>query len=227
MQRLFFFFIFSTACSPNWVDIKPTDESNSPPGSIEEIPNMEYDTAGSTDTSSNNGYDEDTSNSNDNDEDSNTPDEPEFRITSGTWNLEEATTVSDPCGWNTYLYSWLSFDVYDFLPSSFTITPEADQFGIKANNFGAQDTISCTLDGDDFSCTLQTVDAQELTPGWPRYWEYQIDFSGSILDASKLVGRASVSFPQVNPGDDFNLQVFGMEHTECGQTYDLTLVATN
>ena len=71
---------------------------------------------------------------------------------------------------------------------------------------------------------MQTVEARELVAGWPRYWEYEIDFRGTILGPDILVGQASVSFPQVNPGDDYNLQLAGMEHTECGQTYELTLI---
>ena len=46
-----------------------------------------------------------------------------------------------------------------------------------------------------------------------------------IIDENTLIGQASVEFTQVNPGDDYAMQLAGMEHTECGQVYSLTLGA--
>jgi len=152
-----------------------------------------------------------------------------FKLTSGIWDLADATTSSDPCGWNYHLANNFGLDFTTFLPSSFNVDAEDGLFRIKAIDYGARDNITCTIDEQDFSCTLQTVDAQQVTStedgnGWPRYWIYEISFEGTIIDEDNLSGVASVEFPVVNPGDAFSLGTAGMDNTECGQSFELTLV---
>jgi hypothetical protein len=114
--------------------------------------------------------DSETETINDSDADSEEPndaidtsvDDSVFILTSGTWDLADATTISDPCGWKYHLTNTFGLELADFLPSSFNIDAEEGQFRIKANNYGARDNILCTINGQDFSCTLQTVDAQQV-----------------------------------------------------------------
>ena len=141
----------------------------------------------------------------------------------------DAETISDPCGWNYHLTNSFDLELADFLPSSFNVDAEDGQFRIKAINYGARDNIICTINDRDFSCTLQTVDALQILTyedggGWPRSWVYEISFDGRIIDENNLSGVASVEYPQVNPGDAWSLGLAGMDHRECGQSFNLTLV---
>ena len=159
-------------------------------------------------------------------------------VTSGTWTLVDASLIDDPCGWMSALVNVttgvdytdepLTFDV--FLPSQFDVSAAEGRFDIKAANYGARDYIECTFIADDFACTTQSVDAIPVLSGasdWPRYWIYQIDFSGSYVDNNTLTGDALVTFPKINPGDAYNLGVSGLGLKEdCPQTYRLTLAAT-
>ena len=152
-----------------------------------------------------------------------------FRLTSGTWDLADATIISDICGWNYHLTNAFGLELTDFLPSSFNVEAEDGQFRIKAINYGARDNITCTIEGRDFSCTLQTVDSQQVLnyedgTGWPRSWVYEISFDGRIIDEDNLSGVASVEYPQVNPGDAYALATVGLDPAECGQSFELTMV---
>ena len=144
------------------------------------------------------------------------------QVASGTWVLADAVTIDDPCRWLDVIEG-MNLSALSFLPSSFAVNAYEDGFELKALNFGARDNIDCTVSGDDFACSLQTVDALEVTDGWPRSWVYEIDFRGTILNEARLVGIASVEFPQVNPGDAFYLGAYGMDNDECGQAFELTL----
>lgn len=150
-------------------------------------------------------------------------------LTSGIWDLSNATTISDPCGWNYHLTNSFGLELVDFLPSSFNVDAEDGQFTIKAINYGARENILCTINDQDFSCTLQTVDAQQVLTyedggGWPSYWVYEISFDGQIIDEENLSGVASVEYPQVNPGDAYALGLVGLDPAACGQSFELTLV---
>lgn len=152
-----------------------------------------------------------------------------FRLTSGIWDLSNATIVSDICGWNYHLTNAFGLELADFLPSSFNVEAEAGQFRIKAISYGARDNITCTIEGRDFSCTLQTVDAQQVLSyedggGWPRSWVYEISFNGRIIDEDNLSGVASVEYPQINPGDAYALATAGLNPADCGQSFELTMV---
>ena len=234
---LFFTYLILSpiACIPDWVDTKPQAETDSTTEATQPVPAEEYDSATIQDTSIDNTEDnEDSSNSHNDDieeNDDTEPNSPTVQITSGTWILAESSVVSDPCDWNSYVETY-GVDFTAFLPTSFNVNAEAGQFGIKANNFGARDTITCTIDDQDFSCTLQTVDSQSVTTfedgrGWPRYWVYEISFEGRIIDEDNLIGVASVEFPSVNPGDAWAIGIYGMSLAECGQAYELTLVSQN
>ena len=151
--------------------------------------------------------------------------DPVVLLASGTWELDDGDVVSDPCGWNEVLAEYVSLTIFDFLPETFDVEAEEGAFRIKAQNYGAQDYIDCPIVDGEFACSLQTVAAQQLVSGWPTYWTYEIDFRGSVIDDETLVGRASVEFPEINPWDDYSLQGNGVDHEDCGQVYDLTLVA--
>lgn len=146
-------------------------------------------------------------------------------LASGTWSLDDGEVISDPCGWNGVLAEYVSLSIFDFLPETFDVEAEEDTFRIKAKDYGAKDYIECPIEDGEFVCSMQTVAAQQLVSGWPTYWTYEIDFRGSVIDDETLVGRASVEFPEVNPWDDYSLQGNGVDHEDCGQVYDLTLVA--
>ena len=152
-----------------------------------------------------------------------------FKLTSGTWDLSDATTISDPCGWNYHLTNAFGVELADFLPSSFNVDAEQGLFRIKAINYGARDNILCTINGENFSCTLQTVDAQKVITyedgyEWPRNWIYEISFDGRIIDEDNLSGVALVQYPQVPPGDAYALGLAGLNPAECGQSFELTMV---
>ena len=164
-----------------------------------------------------------------NDEDDTSVDDRVSQITSGIWDLSDATTINDICGWNYYLTNSFGLELADFLPTSFNVDAEDGLFRIKAINYGARNNITCTINGRDFSCTLQTVDAQQVLnyedgSGWPRYWVYDITFDGQIIDEDNIVGLASVEYPQINPGDAYAIGLVGMDPADCGQTFELTLV---
>ena len=151
----------------------------------------------------------------------------ETPVVAGVWRLADESVVEDPCGWNRLLANGLDLTLADMLPSTFDVEAYAAGFRIKARNYGAQDTIDCSLSGDDFTCTLQTVSAQQVTSGWPTYWTYEIDFRGNVVNERTIAGRATVEFPVVNPGDAFQLGLAFMDPSECGQAFDLTLVASD
>ena len=155
-------------------------------------------------------------------------------LTSGTWTLTDADLEQDSCGMMSALaeYSastnWdgdpISFDM--FLPSRFDVSATQDRFRIKALNYRAAGYIECTFSGENFACSTQTADSTQVTSGWPTYWTYQIEFSGTYIDSRTLVGDAVVTFPKVNPGDDYGMQVSGLGRPQdCPQTYRLTLKA--
>ena len=166
-------------------------------------------------------------------------------LTSGTWRLVNASLTDDPCGWMTALFNITSgLDEYEpytfdlFLPSQFDVSATMGRFDIKATNYGARDYIACTFIDDAFTCTTQSVDSTPVATDsespsygpsdWPRYWVYQIEFSGSYVDNNTLIGDALVTFPRVNPGDAYSLGMSGLGTKEqCSQTYRLTLAATN
>ena len=198
----------------------------------------EEDSIGSADTAiDNTEQDSNTDTVDDSDTDSAEPndaidtsvDDSVFILTSGIWDLSNATTISDPCGWNYHLTNAFGLELADFLPSSFNVDAEPGQFRIKAISYGARDNITCTIEGRDFSCTLQTVDAQtvityENGTVWPRSWVYEISFDGRIIDEDNLSGVASVEYPQVNPGDAYALFSIGLDPAECGQSFELTMM---
>ena len=115
-----------------------------------------------------------------------------------------------------------------FLPQTFDVVGGEDTFEIRATNFGAESYILCEFEGDEFGCEMQNADSQQVVTGWPTYWVYEIDFSGSWVDENTLTGEALVTFPQSNPGDDWTLQVSGLGSPEdCEQKYRLTLTTSN
>ena len=222
----FSLFIFFIGCRTN-IENKPTE------GEL-----LEADSTVSVDTGTDSTEeDSETETVNDSDADSEEPndaidtsvDDSVFILTSGTWDLADATTISDICGWNYHLANLVGLELTDFLPSSFNVDVEEGQFRIKAISYGARDNILCTINEQDFSCTLQTVDAKEVVTYedgtvWPRNWVYEISFEGQIIDEDNLRGIASVEYPQVNPGDAYALATAGLDPAECGQSFELTLV---
>ena len=223
----FSLFIFFIGCRTN-IENKPTE------GEL-----LEADSTVSVDTGTDS-TEEDSETETVNDSDAESDDEPNEAIdtsvddsvselTSGIWDLADAETISDPCGWNYHLTNIFGLGLADFLPSSFNVDAEDGQFRIKAINYGARDDIICTINDRDFSCTLQTVDVKPVITyedgyEWPRYWVYEISFDGNIIDENNLSGVASVEFPVINPGDAYSLGLAGMDNTECGQSFELTLV---
>ena len=163
--------------------------------------------------------------------------EPETRtVKSGQWVLDSSELVEDECGWMEALYevtrdaSWVeeAIEYNAFLPQTFDVDGGEDTFEIRATNFGAESYILCAFEGDEFGCEMQNADSQQVVTGWPTYWEYEIDFSGSWVDENTLTGEALVTFPQSNPGDDWTLQVSGLGSPEdCEQKYRLTLTTSN
>lgn len=153
-------------------------------------------------------------------------------LTSGTWALTGADLEQDSCGLMDALYDYtgsaewvenpITFDM--FLPSRFDVSATQDQFRIKALDYRAAGYIECTFSGENFACSTQTAESTQVASGWPTYWVYQIEFSGTYINARTVVGDAIVTFPQFNPGDSYGVQLSGLGRLEdCSQSYRLTL----
>ena len=155
------------------------------------------------------------------------PEVPPIQLVSGTWTLVGVETREDPCGWNPQVYEWTRLTIDSFLPSAFTVAGDANAFDIKAIDYGAQETVRCTFEGDAFTCTQQVVDPNPVTSFWPRNWLYEIDFSGRYVDDGRIEGQAVVAYPKVDDSSAYWLRVNDMDPLDCTQVYALTMAVSD
>ena len=135
----------------------------------------------------------------------------------GFWRLEFSRTTVDDCGFDAHLEG-LVFDVMAnlYMPETFTVALEDEQFFIMANDYGARGPIACDVEGDTFSCETQLVDAA-------LGWSYAIDFTGNVHEDDELRGTSVVSYTGVDSYYEGVFADIGFDYTACTTTHLMEL----
>ena len=113
-----------------------------------------------------------------------------------------------------------------FLPDSFIVAADESGFDIEAQridtNYGVENSVRCTLEGNDFSCDMQDVSPSKGLLG--QYgWSYEVTFTGVVESEQILRGTSVVRFI-VTP---FGLSTTGLsadtDTALCTQVLDMTI----
>lgn len=149
-------------------------------------------------------------------------DEDEIVVETGTWNLDTAQLLDDPCQWDAPLVDFFGVGSDALLPQSFDVEGSDGSFQIEAVSYGASGPINCSIDRTNFSCETQNVVPVDYDLG--EYgWEYAIDFSGSLNNEGSLVGTAKVTFPEVSEYVVGIFEYLGTDPFSCSMTYELAI----
>jgi len=142
------------------------------------------------------------------------------RIGSGTWLLQSASVDEDPCGFVSYVND--NFNQYTFeffLPRTFTVAGDEGSFTIIADQYGARNPVWCSLEGGEFSCDIQTARPFGVEDD---SWEYQIKFSGAVVDSETIRGEVLVSYPGLGGYED-EIADAGVDIVDCSNLITLEL----
>jgi len=149
-------------------------------------------------------------------------DPPEPTLASGEWAPSDAALTSDPCDWVAVLDEYYDSEILDWLPTEFEVEGEEGSFQIEAQDYGAQGPITCTITDGQFTCEQQDVEPTYADLGYYG-WEYEVDFSGEVIDENTIRGTAVVRYPSVDESTAYWLGTAGIESTDCDQTFELEL----
>ena len=147
-----------------------------------------------------------------------------YTVKSSSWYVTDAAMIEDNCDWDSSLRQFFGIGADALLPETFTVNGFSGYFDIQANNYGAANPISCGFDDADFECQTQYVTPLSFDLG-TYGWTYTIDFTGVATSEESLEGVAEVYFPTVS---DWLVPVFqsmGIDHTQCVQSFTLSLSA--
>ena len=219
-------------CMPATVDGSSADGLDAPAGGIyESIDSTGSDSleddSGDPDGSDSDGSDSDGSNSSDDGTgDSGLSDDADneeaIALRSGEYYFQTFELVEDPCSWEAVLGDSFS----GFLPDSFIVAADERGFDIEAQridtNYGVENSVRCTLEGNDFSCDMQDVSPSKGLLG--QYgWSYEVTFTGVVESEQILRGTSVVRFI-VTP---FGLSTTGLsadtDTALCTQVLDMTI----
>lgn len=147
---------------------------------------------------------------------------PGVAVAVGAWSADDVEVVTDTCGLDDAL---LMFGVSpgDLLPSNFEVTGTDRGFTIQAQDYGADDSISCTVAGTRFDCSPQTVVPVDFYGFGSGGWVYEIRFSGQVVSAERIEGTATTSFPEIGRDWDSFARSYGIVLDDCQQAHELVL----
>ena len=150
------------------------------------------------------------------------PDDPSDKpapIKAGYWRLVWGNVTADDCGLDTWLLNNVFNTMADlYLPEGFQVDPLDGAFDIEADDslFETPGPITCTLDGESFTCEQQTATAA-------IGWTYAIDFTGTVPESDLIRGTAVVRYLAVDAYNEGRFEEAGLDHTTCTNTVIMEL----
>lgn len=150
--------------------------------------------------------------------------EPAIELIEGIWTVDDVELLDDVCDWDSFLESYYGISITSLMPSEFDVDSEPGAFEIEARDYGAQGPIDCTIEDDTFTCEAQTVSPLDYDLG-SYGWEYRIEWSGEVDGEGSLIGTAVVSYPSIEYYTEQWLSYYGIDYTDCIQTFELVLEA--